>query len=130
MFSGPNIGGLKKIIGVLLVLKVIYRRFSNFESSAKTVFSTFLWGKKALVASHFFQSKYRRFGPKRASFIWIIGDLLSPYDKYRNENYICHQGRNQAPIIYGVLFIVFLLFFPNFEFSENIGSQLLPYITI
>ena len=95
------------------------------------LFSQRVYGKKkALVASHFFKSKYRRFGPKRASCIWIIGDLLSPYDKYRNENYICHQGRNQAPIIYVVLFIVFLLFFPNFEFSENIGSQLLPYITI
>ena len=45
-------------------------------------------------------------------------------------SYICHQGRNQAHIIYIVLFIVFSLGFPNFEISENIGSQLLPYITI
>ena len=98
MFSGPNIGGLKKIIGVLLVLKVI------FESSAKTVFSTFLWGKKALVASHFFQSKYRRFGPKRASCIWIIGDLLSPYDKYRNKKngLYLSQDRGAAEVLWQI----------------------------
>jgi len=60
---------LKKILGDLPVLKIIYRRFSDFESSAKSVFSTFLSRKKALVASNFYQSKYRRFGPKRASYI-------------------------------------------------------------
>ena len=67
--------------------------------------------------------------------IWIIGDLLSPCDKYRNEkNGLCrgpvakyrpffeflylYQGRNQAPIIYIVLFIVFLLVFHILNFSR------------
>ena len=34
------------------------------------------------MASHFLQSKYRRFGPKMASNIWIIKDFLSPCDEY------------------------------------------------
>ena len=51
----------------------------NFDQNMFTEngFSTFLPKKKVPVASHFSQPKYRRFGPKRASYIWIIGAFVS-----------------------------------------------------
>ena len=90
-------------------MKVKNRRFPDFLNlistqiySLKTVFSTFLPKKKVLVASHFSQPKYRRFGPKRASYIWIIGDLLSPCDKYRNEKngLYLSQDRGAAEVLW------------------------------
>ena len=65
-------------------MKVENRRFPDFLNlistqiySLKTVFSTFLPKKKVPVASHFSQPEYRRFGPKRASYIRIIAAFES-----------------------------------------------------
>ena len=90
-------------------MKVNYRRFSNHNYLfSNLIFCQKLFSKKfpstkkALVASPFSQTKYRRFWPKRGSYIWIIGDLLSPCDKYRNEKngLYLSQDRGAAEVLW------------------------------
>ena len=65
-------------------MKVNYRRFSNYNQlfsnlifCQKLFSQIFLSSKKALVASPFSQTKYRRFWPKRGSYIRDIGGFVS-----------------------------------------------------
>ena len=80
LIFNANIGGLKENFRRFINFEGQLRRFPDFWNlistqifSLKTVFSTFLPQKRALVANHFSQRKYRRFGPKRASYIRDIG---------------------------------------------------------
>ena len=76
---------LKTILVDLSVLKVKYRRFPDFPNlfskqicSSKTDFSTFSSSKKGTSTQPLSPTKIsRRFGPKRASYIRIIGGNVS-----------------------------------------------------
>ena len=74
-------------------MKINYRRFLDLLNLfliqlclLKIKFPLFLVQKKALVASQFSEPKYRRFRPKRASYIGVKGGVLRPCDKCRDEN--------------------------------------------
>ena len=79
-------------------------KFQPNRAQQNPVFSTFLKEKRALVASHFYQTKYRRFGPKRASYIGDIGGFLRPCDKYRNEKngLYLSQDRGAAEVLWQI----------------------------
>ena len=110
-------------LGDLSVLRVNYRRFPIIQIYFQSKFvhrkpfsQPFPPKKKG-----FSQPKYKRFGAKRASYIWIIGVFLSPCYKYRNKwsiwgpvsnidnffsSYIWTRDENKPPIIYIFFFIV------------------------
>ena len=67
------------MLGDSSVFKVNYRRFSNYNIIFREILFSqiFSSSEKALVVSHFFQTKYRWLWPKGASYIRDIGGFVS-----------------------------------------------------
>ena len=69
----------KKYVGDLSIIGDFWIFQKNFNTNlfVKNQKSTFSCSKKELVANHFSEPKYRRFWPKRASYIGVIRGFVS-----------------------------------------------------